>query len=226
MKPVSFLKGLYNNDPFLWRFAINKFLRQDRDSPPPENAVLFTGSSTIRFWDTLERDMAPYPVINRGFGGSMMHQVVHYMDQIVLPYKPAAIFLYAGENDIAGLLITRKQTAEEVFDSFQEFCRRVFAQLPGVPIYYISIKAPKSRRKYWPQMQRANTLIRDFCAGDTNLRYVDVVPAMQDAAGATREDLFTRDGIHLNEKGYAVWREVIRPVVEAVAKERAVTPRP
>ena len=185
--------------------------------------MLFTGSSSIRFWKSLERDMAPYPVINRGFGGSMMHQVVHYMDQIVFPYKPAAIFLYAGENDIAGLLITRKLSAEEVCDSFQQFCQRVFERLPDTPIHYISIKPGKSRRKYWPQMQHANRMIKELCDSDPRLRYIDIVPAMLNDAGEVRGDLFTRDGVHLNEKGYAVWRKVILPAVKELAAEGVIS---
>lgn len=208
------LKGLYHNDPLLWRLAIERFLREDRRSPQPPNAVLFIGSSSIRFWDTLEGDMAPHPVINRGFGGSMMHQVVHYMDQIVFPYSPAAIFLYAGENDIAGLVITRKHSADEVCESFRQFCHRVFEHMPDTPICYISIKPAKSRRKFWPEMQRANRLIKGFCDSDPRLRYVDIVPAMLNANGQVRGELFTRDGIHLNSKGYAAWRKVIRPVME------------
>ncbi len=184
--------------------------------------MLFTGSSSIRFWKSLERDMAPYPIINRGFGGSMMHQVVHYMDQIVVPYKPAAIFLYAGENDIAGLLITRKHSAREVCEGFQQFCQRVFERLPDTPIYYIAIKPAKSRRKYWPQMQLANSMIKELCVGDPRLRFIDIGPAMLNDAGEVRGELFTRDGIHLNEKGYAVWRKVILPAVKELAAEGVI----
>jgi lysophospholipase L1-like esterase len=216
------LKGMYHNDPLLWRLAIEKFKREDRRKPPPENAVLFTGSSSIRFWDSLQRDMAPYPVINRGFGGSMLHQVVHYMDEIVFPYEPSAIFLYAGENDIAGLLVTRKHSAEEVSESFQQFCRQVFERLPDTPIHYISIKPAKSRRKYWPQMQHANRLIEDFCDTDPRLRYIDIVPAMHNDAGELRGELFSRDGVHLNAKGYAVWRQVIRPAVRDLVTQGRV----
>lgn len=217
MTLVRILKGLYHNDPLIWRLAIKRFQREDRHKHHPENAVLFTGSSSIRFWESLERDMAPYPVINRGFGGSMMHQVVHYMNEIVFPYKPAAIFLYAGENDIAGLLITRKHSAEEVCTSFQEFCQQVFQRLPETPIHYISIKPAKARRKFWPEMRRANRLIKDYCDSDPRLRYVDIVPVMQNASGETLGELFTLDGIHLNEKGYAAWSKVIRPIVEELA---------
>jgi lysophospholipase L1-like esterase len=220
--PIKFFRNLYHNDPALWRRAVDRFLEEDRRMAPPQNAVLFTGSSSIRFWDSLEADMAPLPVINRGFGGSMIHQVIHYMDLIVMPYKPAAIFFYAGENDISGLLITRRHSAEEVCDSFREFCRRVHDELPDTRIHFISIKPPRLRRRYWDEMQRANGLIEALCEADSRLRYVDVVPAMQDAAGEPRGELFRRDGIHLNANGYAVWTEVIRPVVQGLVDEGLV----
>lgn len=212
------LKGLYHNDPRLWRLAIERFVKEDKDDPPPANAILFTGSSSIRFWESLAEDMAPHPVINRGFGGSMIHQVLHYMDQIVLPYRPAAIFLYAGENDIAGLVFTRRHSAEEVCENFRAFCRRVHDELPGTPIYYISIKPAKRRQKFWPEMRRANQLIKSVCDSDRRLHYIDIVPAMQDDKGQTRGELFRYDGVHMNEQGYAVWTRVIRPVVDGVAK--------
>jgi len=216
----KYLKNLYNNHPVIWLRAVNKLIAGDEDNPPPKNCVLFTGSSTIRYWDTLERDLAPFPVVNRGFGGSMLHQVVHYMDDIVLPYHPVSIFLYAGENDISGLLVTRKHSAEEVFESFQEFCARAHEPLPDTPIYYLSIKPPKQRRKYWPEMQRANQLIEEYCDSDPRLHYIDIVPALQDDTGAVRAELFRRDGIHLNDEGYEVLTEVIRPFVEEACAEQ------
>ncbi len=216
------LKGLYHNDPVLWRLAIEKFLRQDKRNPPTANAILFTGSSSIRFWDSLERDMAPFPVINRGFGGSMIHQGLHYVDEIVLPYQPAAIFLYAGENDIAGLLFTRRHSADEVCENFQMFYQHIHQEQPDTPIYYISIKPAKRRQQYWPEMQRANRLIRAFCDSDRRLRYIDIVPAMLDSAGHVRSELFKFDGIHLNEQGYAIWTRVIRPYLEELAEQGLV----
>jgi lysophospholipase L1-like esterase len=97
--------------------------------------------------------------------------------------------------------------------------------LPDTPIRYISIKPAKSRKKFWPEMQRANRLIKDFCDTDPRLRYIDIVPAMQNKSGEVRAELFTRDGIHLNEKGYAVWRKVIRPAVEELVAEGRISAR-
>jgi len=217
------LKDLYHNDPLLWRLAIEKFRRQDKRHPPPTNAILFTGSSSIRFWSSLEQDMAPYTVINRGFGGSMIHQVLHFAEEIIVPYQPAGIFLYAGENDIAGLWFTRRHSADEVCENFQEFWEFVQHHLPDVPVHYISIKPAKGRQKYWPEMQRANRLIEQFCETDKRLRYIDIVPVMQTKSGDTRTELFTFDGVHMNEKGYAAWTRVIRPYVEAIVSGKAVS---
>jgi lysophospholipase L1-like esterase len=204
---------LKSADPTLWEGAIRKFEAEDRRRPPPPGVIVFTGSSSIRFWKSLTEDMAPLPVVNRGFGGSQIHQVAHYVDRIVLPYKPKAVVFYAGENDMAGLFFSRKRTPVEIRDAYREFCEKVHAALPQVPIYYISTKPPKRRLRLWPAMQEANGLVREYCASDERLHYIDIVPAMLDAEGKPRRDLFKWDGIHLNEKGYAIWKSIVRPIL-------------
>jgi lysophospholipase L1-like esterase len=213
MALARFLAKLRSADPTMWEGAIRKFEEEDRRSPPPRGVIVFTGSSSIRFWKSLKEDMAPLPVMNRGFGGSQIHQVTHYADRIVLPYQPRAVVFYAGENDMAGLYLSRKKSPSDIRDAYQGFCEKIHAALPEVPIYYISTKPPKRRLRLWPAMQEANRLVREHCASDERLRYVDVVPAMLDAGGKPRRDVFKWDGIHLNEKGYAIWTSVVRPVL-------------
>jgi lysophospholipase L1-like esterase len=157
--------------------------------------------------------MAPLPVLNRGFGGSQIHQVTHYADRIVWPYRPRAVVFYAGENDIAGVLFSKKKTPREVRDAYKNFCQKIHSQLPEVPIYFISIKPPKARLKFWRAMQEANTLVEDLCASDHRLHFIDVVPAMLDADRNPRRDVFTWDGVHLNQKGYAIWTSVVKPIL-------------
>src|SRR5262249_42946681 len=120
-----------------WESQIRAFEKADRLCPPKEGAILFTGSSSIRLWHTLERDMAPLPVINRGFGGSHLGHVVHYAQQIILPYRPRAIVLYAGENDLAW---PSRKTAEIVLTDFKQLVALVQARLPGTRVYFLSIK--------------------------------------------------------------------------------------
>jgi hypothetical protein len=83
-----------------WEPAITAFETQDRRQPPKPGQVVFAGSSSIRFWHTLAADMAPIPVLNRGFGGAHLRDVLRYADRIVTPYRPQAVVVYAGENDL------------------------------------------------------------------------------------------------------------------------------
>ena len=216
---TRFMHRFYQNDPRIWSRSIKKFAVEDKSNPPAGNAVLFVGSSSIRFWQTLKQDMSPFPVINRGFGGSMIHQIIHYAGRIVLPYKPKAIFFYAGENDITGILFTKKHGAGQIRDSYQHFCSLVHTEFPGTPIYFISIKPPKARIRHWEEMRRANQLIADYCDTDKRLHYVDIVPAMLDKEGKARRDFFRADGIHMNEAGYAAWTGQIRPLVASLFAE-------
>jgi lysophospholipase L1-like esterase len=202
-----------SGDPAFWEGEIGRLERQDRDGRP-SGVILFTGSSSIRFWRALAEDMAPLPVLNRGFGGAQIHQVTHYAERIIRPYDPRAVVLYAGENDMSGAKFAQAKSPQDILAAFQQFCETVHGWFPDIPIYFVSIKPPKLRLRFWPEMQRANTLVEEFTRSDPRLQYIDVVPAMLDAGGAPRRDLFRWDGIHLNEEGYAVWKRVIRPVLE------------
>jgi lysophospholipase L1-like esterase len=203
------------DDPTVWERQIRGFEKEDRRRPPPAGAIVFTGSSSIRFWRSLQEDMAPLPVLNRGFGGAKIHQITHYADRIVLPYRPSAIVFYGGENDVVDALASKKKTPDQVRDAYRSFCQRVRSELPGVPIYFISIKPPTVPRDSWPAMQRTNELVREYCASEPRLYFIDVVAAMSDGDGRSRRDLFRWDGRHLNDKGYALWTSAVKPVLEA-----------
>jgi lysophospholipase L1-like esterase len=210
---VRLIIKIHRNDPTAWASAIRRFERADRRDGTPSNLIVFAGSSSIRRWKTLAADMAPLSVLNRGFGGSQIHEVNHYADQTVLRYKPKAIVFYAGENDMAGLFFSRKKTPEEIRDGFRAFCQKIHASMPNTPIYFISIKPPRRRIREWPQMKIANEFVREDCSREKRLRYVDIVPAMSDESGNPRRDLFVWDGIHMNASGYAIWTSVLKPML-------------
>ena len=214
---LRFVVKFHHRDPTIWAGEMRRFDKFDRDNGTPSDVIVFTGSSTIRFWSTLPSDMSPLPVLNRGFGGSRIHDVTYYADRAVLRYKPRAIVFYAGENDMAGALWSRKRTPQEVRDDFRKFCEKIFAAAPSTPIYFISIKPPKRRIAEWPHMQVANRLIRDYCASDNRLHYIDIVPPMSDAQGSPRRDLYAWDGLHMNAAGYAIWISVVKAALTADA---------
>ena len=213
---ISATARALSGDPLAWESTIRKFEAQDRLSPPPDGVIVFTGSSSITFWDTLAQDMAPLPVINRGFGGSRIDDVVHYADRIVVVYRPRAVVLFAGTNDMSG---RKPKTAQEVYAGYAAFVERVQAALPDTPIYYLSITPTPSRWKHWPRVQEANRLIRVRTETDPRLRFIDLTGAVLDPDGKPRRDLYRIDRLHPNRKGYAVWTGIIKPILQVDLKQ-------
>ncbi|HTE40139.1 MAG TPA: GDSL-type esterase/lipase family protein [Steroidobacteraceae bacterium] len=202
------------DDPTVWEGELRRLDKLDRALPPPSDAILFVGSSSFRYWKTLVADMAPLKVLDRGFGGSQIHDSTFHVRRLVVPFKPRAIVFYGGENDIAGILWSPRKTAAQARDAFKKFCLAVHAELPLVHIYVIAIKPPKRRIAHWPALQEANRLLREFCATDERLHYIDVVTPMLDEAGNPRVEVYRWDGLHYNERGYAEWTSIIKPILQ------------
>jgi lysophospholipase L1-like esterase len=190
---------------------IAAFEAQDRTNRPALGQVLFIGSSSIRRWQTLERDMQPVAVLNRGFGGSMLHHSTHFADRVITPYKPSAIVIYAGDNDIGNLTMPR--SAVQVAMDFDAFTAKVRADVGDIPIVYIAIKPSVFRAAQWPEMQRANAMIADRAQTDPQIYFADVASPMLDQHGKADEQFLVSDGLHMNAKGYAVWTSIIRPIL-------------
>jgi len=195
--------------------AIRAFEARDRTNPPPKDAVLFIGSSSIRLWTNAPAQFPDHPIINRGFGGSHVSDSVMFVERIVIPYAPKLILLYAGDNDLAG-----GKSPTRVLADFKEFVKKVHDQLPQSKIAFIAIKPSPSRAKLMPQGREANGLIRDFIATDDRLLYVDIFTPMLDADGNPREELFVKDRLHLNAEGYKLWAGIVKPVLDKVAPPR------
>jgi hypothetical protein len=194
-------------DPALERSLgaeVEQFVRADRLSPPPPCQVLFVGSSSIVKWkETLASDMAPMPVINRGFGGSHIESVNRWFDELVAPYRPRAIVFYAGENDIdAGKPVDR------VVADFDEFMARKTRALGDTPVYFISLKPSKLRFGQFSLQAQVNAAIRARAHSRPDLHYIDVVTPMLE--NGKPKDLFVADGLHMSAAGYAIWTSEVR----------------
>ena len=208
---IRMIGSSMSDAPDAWDWSIARFQAEDRLHPPPPGVIVFTGSSSITLWKTLQQDMAPLPVLNRGFGGSKMHQVVHYADRVVIPYHPRLVVLFAGTNDIAG---AKPKTAQQVFDGYLEFVKTVHAALPQTPIYYISITPTPSRWKLWPIVREANRLIQAHTETDPRLHFIDMTSVVLGPDDKPDRSLFRYDGLHPNAKGYARWTSTIKPVLQ------------
>ena len=196
-------------DPDPGRFAafIATFGKWDQQNAVPENPILFVGSSSIRMWPTAMA-FPGRPVVNRGFGGSEISDVIHYFDQVVRPYNPVKIFLYAGDNDIG-----RGKSPAQVFDDYIQFAGMVETTFPDATLYFLSIKPSDLRWQHWPAMMEANSLIRDHAEQHDKLGYVDLATPLLDENGQTR-NVFIEDGLHLNSLGYALWQQAMLPYLD------------
>lgn len=183
---------------------VDRFVEADRAAPPAPCQVLFVGSSSIVKWrETLDADMAPMPVINRGFGGSHIEYVNHWFDEIVAPYKPRAIVFYAGENDIdAGKSVAR------VVADFDEFMVRKTKALGKTPVYFISLKPSKLRFAQFPLQSQVNDAVRARAARRSDLHYIDVVGPMIESGKP--KNIFGPDGLHMTREGYVIWTRIVR----------------
>lgn len=186
---------------------IRKFKSQDSIEMPAPGGILFIGSSSIRKWEDLEKRFSDKPIIRRGVGGSELRQLrKYYVPLILLPYKPAKVFLYEGENDIAAGL-----PATEVLEEFKKLFVWLQQELPETKIYYLSIKYSPSRLKWTSEITKANDLIQSYLKNKPNAQFIDVANVLRNDAGQTDSTLFLEDQLHLNGKGYDRWEKVIRP---------------
>lgn len=192
-----------------WENDIRAFEAADKTNPPPHDAVLFIGSSSIRLWTNLEQTFPGHKVINRGFGGSELSDSVAFANRIAIPYQPKLILLYAGDNDIAA-----GKSPERILSDFKAFAGRIHAALPNTRIAYIAIKPCPAREKYLDQVKTANRLVQDYSASDNQLLFIDVFTPMLTKEGRPRADLCIPDGLHPNARGYALWASIIRPILD------------
>lgn len=188
-----------------WEKTIAAFEKQDQQKAPPKDAILFVGSSSIRLWN-LKKSFPDLEAINRGFGGSQVADSVHFAPRLILKHRPRIVVFYAGDNDIAA-----GKSPETVCADFQALVKTIHQDLPKTKIIYISIKPSLARWKLVEKGRQANALIRDFCRQDERLQYLDAAGPMLGLDGKPRAELFQKDNLHLNEKGYELWAGLLKP---------------
>jgi lysophospholipase L1-like esterase len=160
-------------------------------------------------WSTLSEDFPGLPVLNRGFGGSTLAEVIHYAPRIVLPYRPRLVVVYAGDNEIAA-----GRSASQVADDYRAFVRLVHAALPATRIAFISVKPSPSRWAHIGTAREANRLVRAITANDPRQSFVDVFTPMLGADGRPRSELFRSDSLHMTPAGYVIWRRQVAPAIQ------------
>jgi lysophospholipase L1-like esterase len=181
----------------------------DQKSLPAPGGILFVGSSSIRLWKSLADDFPGLPVLNRGFGGALIGEVLYYSDRIILPYKPRLMVLYIGGNDVAQGI-----PPEEILATFKTLTDKIRAQLPQTRLLYISINPSIARWHLDAQNRKTDELISAYIARSGWMTFINARPKMLGTDGKPRPDLWIADNLHLNENGYRLWKEILAPYLK------------
>lgn len=206
----SILAQVIDPDPNRFAQEIQSFTQWDNKNATPQNPVVFIGSSSIRFWNTGER-FPEMPVVNRGFGGSHISDVIFFIDETVLRYKPKMVIFYAGDNDI-----NDGKNNDQVVEDYAQFVNLVHASNSDTMIVYIPIKPSLARWALWPQMNAANKRIRQYSKKSDHLLYVDLASIVLGKDGLPRPKYFVTDGLHLSSAGYDVWTKKLNSFLNAL----------
>jgi lysophospholipase L1-like esterase len=186
-----------------WEADIRKFEEEDKKSPPPQEGIVFVGSSSIRLWKVKEA-FPDLPCVNRGFGGSEMADAAKYADRIVTPHKPKVVVVFSGGNDING-----GKTPEQVADAAKDLVKKIHASLPKTKVYFISLFPNVKRAAQDEKCKEVNRLVQAFTKTDERLGYVDTRSKMENSEGKARPELLREDGLHMNDAGYKIWNEMV-----------------
>jgi lysophospholipase L1-like esterase len=200
--------SLATHDSRRWEPDIARYEAKDKTARPPTHCIVFTGSSYIRMWTNLVADFPGLPVVNRGFGGCQLADVYHFADRIVIPYAPREVVLYAGGNDI-----NSKKAPEVVFGDFVALMEKLRQALPRVKLVFISCPPSPQRWGETAAIRKVNSLIAGYCAGH-DITFVNTFDLMLGPDGQPRPDIYGKDRLHMNAKGYAIWREAVTPYVK------------
>ncbi|MEO0473850.1 MAG: SGNH/GDSL hydrolase family protein [Bacteroidota bacterium] len=191
-------------DPTRFADEIKPFLEES--GKKHQGAIVFTGSSSVRFWKSLAEDFPDKQVINRGFGGSQMSDLIHYHADLIVKYQPKQVFIYEGDNDVSAGKSTR-----EIMKDTRTLVKKLRKAMPNTPIVFISPKPSVARWNLKSQYEETNATMAAYCQKKSFLTFVDVWKPMLDESGAVRKDIFVEDNLHMNAAGYDIWAQVIGP---------------
>ena len=201
--PVNAQPG---TDPSIWDGAMERFAEQDRVNPPQMGGIVLTGSSSIARWnDQAAKALAPLSVIARGFGGSVMSDLLHHLDTVALKYKPRAILIYEGDNDTAYGI-----PEKEIVGNLRKIVGKVHAELPETRIYVMAVKPSTLRVGVWENAKRVNAGYMEVAKKDPLVYFVDSATPFLGTDGHVMTDIFVEDGLHLNPMGNLIWGSIIR----------------
>jgi lysophospholipase L1-like esterase len=208
---IAFFIGQSNTSLYAQPFKqeILQFQKSDSIVMPPKGQIVFAGSSSFTKWKDVAMYFPGYPIINRGFGGATLVDLINYADEAIVQYQPSQVFIYCGENDMADVDTVSPAT---VLQRFKTLHTILLKKLPkATKVFFVSLKPSVARWHLEPKFIEANKLIDAYIATQKNIQYLDVHTAMLDENKEVLKDIFIADKLHMNPKGYLIWQKQFAP---------------
>lgn len=194
--------------PF-WK-EVQALKQQDSLKFPAANQVLLIGSSSFTLWKDVQEYFPQHKILNRAFGGSTLVDLIRFRYDVIYPYQPKQIVIYCGENDFAA---SDTVTVEIVMERFKTLYNLIRAKYASVPLLYVSMKPSPSRVHLLTKYKEANQQIEKFLKTDKKAAFADVYQPMLKTDGTVMDDIFKEDNLHMNAKGYAIWKKVLEKLL-------------
>lgn len=201
---LGFTLFTFAQDPARFKTDVEELAKKEYNFSRDKKLVVFAGSSSIRMWNDVQNYFPEYNVINNGFGGSHFSDLLFFYDELILKRKPDILFIYEGDNDLAGNKKPRK-----ILQEAKKLTEKVKKDLPETKIIFISPKPSISRIKLKNSYISFNKKLKKYCNKTDNPEFADVWYPMLDKNGNVFKDVFLEDGLHMNKKGYDIWGKVI-----------------
>ena len=199
-----------------WDADFLKFDSLNKVEHHSDTALLFFGSSYIRYWTNIRQDLEYGDIIHRGFGGCNLRDVAYYIHRIVDPHQPKAMFFYVG-NDL--VVSDKDKDPEQILELFKFIIQEIRIKHPNTSVTFLQLSPSEKRWAVWDKVQEANNLIEAYCATQQNLYFIHFQDSFLGADGLPIKNLYRDDKLHYNEEGYKVWGNAIRKQVKENAKK-------
>ncbi|SDZ01769.1 MULTISPECIES: GDSL-type esterase/lipase family protein [Rhodonellum] len=191
---------------FPFQEEVASLVEKHQESDWQKGGIVFTGSSSIRMWKELDKHFPEAKIINTGFGGSETEDLLRYLEELVLEFEPEKIFIYEGDNDVnAG------KSTSEIMGDFESLTTKILEKLPNANLYLIGAKPSPSRWHLKNQYLAFNTALKNYAESNPAFTFIDTWTVMLDQNGDPKAELFIKDNLHMNEKGYEIWQRVFEP---------------
>lgn len=206
---LSFSFRIHAQDPRRFQKEIDTIDLKYHKKLNSHDLIIFTGSSSIRRWQNIQEYFPGKNIINTGFGGSQMSDLLYYSDSVIIKYKPVRVFIYEGDNDIAA-----GKKAEDVIWAAMELFGKIIKKIPDIQIVIISVKPSVLRWNLKDEYLKLNIQYKCLSLSNKNIKFVDVWTPLLNKEGSPKKEIFISDSLHINKLGYDIWAGEIKKFIK------------